>query len=95
MTLDVQRARFKHPHAEKQLMAYFLWMHTTVDQNFEERNDDREIWGSSYEIRNLHTSKPNVASLKKDIYDCKRFQQRLLEREGIRFNFFFIKPIAA
>ena len=86
---------------KKQLMAYFLWMHTTVDQNFEERNDDGEVWGSTYEIRSLHISKPDVASLKKDIYvsrepcdDCKRFQQRLLDREGINFNFFFIKPIA-
>ncbi|KFZ25422.1 hypothetical protein V502_00098, partial [Pseudogymnoascus sp. VKM F-4520 (FW-2644)] len=85
---------FHASHAEKQLMAYFLWMHTTVDQNFEESNDEGEEWGSSDEVRKLHISKPDVASLKKDIYvsrepcaDCKRFQQRLLKREGIGFNF--------
>lgn len=93
---------FHASHAEKQLMAYFLWMHTTVDQSFEEGNDDGEIWGSICEIRDLHSSKPDVTSLKKDIYvsrepctDCRRFQKRLLDREGISFNFFFIKPIAA
>jgi hypothetical protein len=34
---------FYASHTKKQLIAYFLWMHTTVDQNFEERNDDGEI----------------------------------------------------
>lgn len=89
-------------HAEKQLIAYFLWMHTTVDQDFEECNDEGEIWGNSLEVRNLHISKPDVASLKKNIYvsrepcpDCKRFQRRLFEKEDILFNFFFIKPIVA
>ncbi|KAH9205437.1 hypothetical protein DL95DRAFT_470590 [Leptodontidium sp. 2 PMI_412] len=87
-------------HAEKQLMAYFLWMHTTLDQDFEDSNDDGEIWGNCYEIGDLGTCKPNVASMKKDIYvsrepcrDCTRFQKRLHEKAGILFNLFFIKPI--
>lgn len=89
-------------HAEKQLMAYFLWMHTTVDRSFEDSNDDGEVWGSCYEIDKLQTCKPDVASMKKDIYvsrepcpDCKLFQQRLYEKAGILFNLFFIKPIVA
>ncbi|CZS92379.1 uncharacterized protein RAG0_02796 [Rhynchosporium agropyri] len=92
---------FHASHAEKQLMAYFLWMHTTMDRNFEESNDEGELWGSSDELRELYKSKPDVASLKKDIYvsrepcdDCKRFQQRVLAEEGVCFNFLFIKPIA-
>ncbi|KAK0124045.1 hypothetical protein ONS95_009030 [Cadophora gregata] len=91
---------FYASHAEKQLMAYFLWMHTTIDQNFRESNDDGEVWGNNNEMRNLHLSKPDVMLLKKDIYvsrdpctDCKLFQQRLLEKEGIDFKFFFIRPI--
>jgi len=55
-------------HAEKQLMAYFLWMHTSVDRNFEDSNDDGDVWGSCYEIDKLQTCKPDVASMKKDIY---------------------------
>ena len=87
-------------HAEKQLMAYFLWMHTTLDQGFEDSNDNGEIWGNCYQIGDLETCKPDVAFMKKDIYvsrepcpDCKLFQKRLHEKAGIFFNLFFIKPI--
>jgi len=91
---------FHASHAEKQLIAYFLWMHTIVDQKFEESSDEGEMWGSTHEICQLQSSKPDVASVKKDIYvsrepcpDCKSFQQRIFKEEGILFNFFYIKPI--
>lgn len=114
-------------------MAYFLWMHTTLDRCFTDsrydtdnaeaaRNDeeysddcsddgageneddgnaeDNEIWGNCHEIHDLELCKPDVASMKKDIYvsrevcsDCKRFQKLLHSKTGIFFNIFFIKPI--
>ncbi len=36
-------------------MAYFLWMHTTLDQDFEDSNDNGEIWGNGYQIADLET----------------------------------------
>ena len=94
--------RYHACHAEKQLMAYFLWMHTCLDRNIEERNDDGEVWGECHEIDKLETCKPDIASMKKDIYvsrkpcsDCKLFQRRLHEKAGVLFNFFFIQPIVA
>jgi hypothetical protein len=87
-------------HAEKQLMAYFLWMHTTLDRYFADSGDDDEIWGNCNEIDHLEYCKPDVASMRKDIYvsrepcpDCKLFQERLHSKTGIFFNLFFIKPI--
>ena len=77
-------------------------MHTTVDRSFEDSNDNGEVWGSCYEIDKMQTCKPNVVSMKKDIYvsrepclDCMLFQQRLYEKAGILLNFFIIKPIIA
>ena len=94
--------RYHACHAEKQLMAYFLWMHTSLDWKFEESNDDGEIWGNCCEINELETCKPDIASMRKDIYvsrkpcsDCKLFQQRLHEKADILFNFVFIEPIIA
>lgn len=89
-------------HAEKQLMAYFLWMHTTLDGEFEDRNDDddEEIWGNCDKIRDLDACKPDATSMKKDIYsskepclDCTKFRERIHKKTGILFNLFFIKPI--
>jgi hypothetical protein len=81
-------------------MAYFLWTHTTLDRYFADSSDDNEIWGDSYEIDELEFCKPEVASMKKDIYvsrepcpDCKLFQEQLNDKIGIFFNLFFIKPI--
>lgn len=89
-------------HVEKQLMAYFLWKHTTIDRKFDDCNndDDEETWGNCEKIHDLQNCKPDVESIKRDIYvsrepcsDCNRFQKRLHEREGILFNFIFIQPI--
>ena len=91
-------------HAEKQLMAYFLWIHTTVDRNFEDRSgsEDKETWGNWEEMHNLHITRPDVASMKKDIYvtrepcsDCLQFRERLFDVEGIRFNIILSEPNAA
>ena len=94
--------RYHACHAEKQLMAYFLWMHTTADRRFEAGIEDGEIAGNCDRIHDLQTCKPDAGLMKKDIYvsrkpcpDCKLFQQRVYEKEGILFNLFFIKPVVA
>ncbi|KAG9246898.1 hypothetical protein BJ878DRAFT_247750 [Calycina marina] len=91
---------FHASHAEKQLKAYFLWMHTTVDVDFEDNNDEVETWGNCQEMYDLQICKPDLALMKKDIYvsrepckDCKDSQQRSFEKTGIHFYFFFVKPI--
>jgi hypothetical protein len=91
-------------HAEKQLMAYFLWMHTTVDRDFTGSYKDEkyspEIWGKCEEIVDLEACKPDVNVLKKDIYisrepcsDCKLFQQKTFEKTGIFFNLSYVNVV--
>jgi hypothetical protein len=91
-------------HAEKQFMAYFLWMHTTVDRKFSGRYKNNkhsaEIWRSCNEIKDLEACKPDVTAMKKDIYisrepcfDCKRFQQQIFLKTRIFFNLSYVKQI--
>jgi hypothetical protein len=76
-------------HAKKQVMAYFLWKHTTIQD--EVMDDlDKELEERSLKLKALEKSKLAVLRMKKNIYiskdqcfDCKAFQERVREMTGI------------
>jgi hypothetical protein len=64
-------------HAEKQVMAYFLWKYTTLQDEVADDSDEDQF----LKLEALAKSKPAVLRMKKDIYiscypcfDCKAFQ---------------------
>lgn len=76
-------------HAEKQVMAYFLWKHTT--------SQGEVTCYSEEELQALEKSKPPVLLVKKEIYvtrdpcdDCKKFQKKVRDKTGIDFNVIFL-----
>ncbi|KFY92461.1 hypothetical protein V500_04183 [Pseudogymnoascus sp. VKM F-4518 (FW-2643)] len=81
--------------AEKQVIAYFLWKHTTLQEELTDGSDE-ELEERTLKLKDLETSKPAVLRMKKDIYDqcvdCKAFQQRVKEMTGIGFNIIILTP---
>jgi len=88
---------FNHPepyyvsHVEKQLIAYFLWNHTTLGQLLDEKCTQKI---------NLESFKPVVLGMKKDIYvnkpccsDCKGFRGRVEDMTGVDFNIIFCETV--
>lgn len=84
-------------HAEKQLMAYFLWKHTTLQDKV--KHDTAEEKKRNRDLYELKFSKPARLRLKKDIYvtkepcfDCKAFQKRVKKVASIDFNIIHVPP---
>ncbi|KAI9841696.1 MAG: hypothetical protein M1837_000428 [Sclerophora amabilis] len=83
-----QPGRFNASHAEKQVMAYVLWKHTTIlleDEKTEAQHPDLE---------ELISSQPAELGMKLDIYvsknkiceDCENFRKRIQMKTGINFD---------
>lgn len=83
-------------HAEKQVMAYFLWKHTALHEETtgeeDEKTEERNL-----KLDALQESKPAMLRIMTDIYvsrevclDCDGFQKHVLKVTGIDFNTIFL-----
>jgi hypothetical protein len=75
-------------------MAYFLWKHTTLQDEMTHDSDEED---RSLKLEELEKPKPALLRINKDIYvttepclDCKAFQKRVSEVTGIDFNLIFL-----
>jgi len=75
--------------AEKQVVAYFLWKHTALQDELTD-GSAKKLEERGLKLKALERSKPAVLRMKKDVYvgkdqcpDCKAFQERVKEMAGI------------